>query len=77
MNFEYSDKVRELQLRVQDFMDRVVYPNEEKYYQQLEDGGRWCIAPVMEEMKEQAKKEGLWNLFLPESERGAGLTNLE
>lgn len=77
MNFEYSDKVRELQLRVQDFMDRVVYPNEEKYYQELEDGGRWCIAPVMEEMKEKAKKEGLWNLFLPESDRGAGLTNLE
>ncbi|MBV1930909.1 MAG: acyl-CoA dehydrogenase family protein [Porticoccaceae bacterium] len=77
MNFEYSDKVRELQLRVQDFMDRIVYPNEERFYQELEDGGRWCVPPVMEEMKALAKKEGLWNLFLPESERGAGLTNLE
>ncbi len=77
MDFEYSDKVRELQLRVQDFMDRVIYPNEERYYQELEDGGRWCVPPVMEEMKALAKKEGLWNLFLPESERGAGLTNLE
>ena len=77
MDFEYSDKVRELQLRVQDFMDRVIYPNEARYYQELEDGGRWCVPPVLEEMKAQAKQEGLWNLFLPESDRGAGLTNLE
>ena len=77
MDFDYSDKVRDLQLRVQDFMDRVIYPNEELFYQQLEDGGRWCKPAVLEEMKDQAKKEGLWNLFLPESDRGAGLTNLE
>ncbi len=77
MDFEYSDKVRELQLRVQDFMDRVVYPNEARYYRELEEGGRWCVPPVMEEMKAEAKQAGLWNLFLPESERGAGLTNLE
>lgn len=77
MDFDFSDKVRDLQLQVQDFMDRVIYPQEEVYYQQLEEGGRWCTPPVLEEMKDAAKKAGLWNLFLPESERGAGLTNLE
>jgi len=77
MDFDYSDKVQDLQLRVQDFMDHVIYPNEELFYQQLEDGGRWRKPAVLEEMKGQAKKEGLWNLFLPESDRGAGLTNLE
>ena len=56
MDFDYSDKVRDLQLRVQDFMDRVIYPNEELFYQQLEDGGRWCKPAVLEEMKDQAKK---------------------
>ncbi len=77
MNFEFSDKVRELQLRVQNFVDQVIAPNEARYYQELEEGGRWCTPPVLDEMKTKAKAEGLWNLFLPESERGAGLTNLE
>lgn len=77
MNFEFSDKVRELQLRVQNFVDQVIAPNEARYYRELEEGGRWCTPPVLDEMKAKAKAEGLWNLFLPESERGAGLTNLE
>ena len=77
MNFDYSDKVRDLQLRVQDFMDTHIYPNDDLYYQQLDDGGRWCVPPILEELKEKAKIEGLWNLFLPESELGGGLTNLE
>ncbi len=77
MNFEFSDRVRELQLRVQNFVDQVIVPNEARYYQELEEGGRWCTPPVLDEMKTKAKAEGLWNLFLPESERGAGLTNLE
>ncbi len=77
MNFEFSDKVRELQLRVQNFVDQVIVPNEARYYRELEEGGRWCTPPVLDEMKAKAKAEGLWNLFLPESERGAGLSNLE
>ena len=77
MDFAYSDKVRELQLRVQDFMDTHITPNEELYYQQVEAGGRWCVPPILDELKAKAKQQGLWNLFLPESERGAGLTNLE
>ncbi len=77
MNFEFSDKVRELQLRVQKFVDQVIVPNEARYYRELEEGGRWCTPPVLDEMKAKAKAEGLWNLFLPESDRGAGLTNLE
>ncbi|MFZ2208818.1 MAG: acyl-CoA dehydrogenase, partial [Porticoccaceae bacterium] len=74
MDFAFSDKVRELQLRVQNFMDTHVTPNEEVYYQQVEAGGRWCVPPILDELKAKAKQEGLWNLFLPESERGAGLT---
>lgn len=77
MDFAFSDKVRELQLRVQNFMDTHVTPNEEVYYQQVEAGGRWCVPPILDELKAKARQEGLWNLFLPESERGAGLTNLE
>ncbi|MGK2914481.1 MAG: acyl-CoA dehydrogenase family protein [Porticoccaceae bacterium] len=77
MDFQYSDKVRELQLRVQKFMDRVIAPNQVVYNEQLEAGGRWCTPPVLDEMKAKAKAEGLWNLFLPESRHGAGLTNLE
>lgn len=78
MNFDYSDKVKSLQQRLTQFMDEVVYPNEKTYYAQVNQAdSRWTIPPVMEEMKEKAKAAGLWNLFLPESEYGAGLTNLE
>ncbi len=78
MDFEYSPKVKALQKRVQDFMDAHVYPHEETYVAQLNaQGDRWQIPPIMEELKAKGKAAGLWNLFLPESERGAGLTNLE
>ena len=78
MNFEYNDRTKELVARVQDFMDRYVYPNEDVYYEQLEDGdNRWKVVPVLEELKAKAREEGLWNLFLPESELGGGLSNLE
>src|SRR5215471_7464697 len=78
MDFDYSPKVKALQKRLQEFMDAYVYPNEETYYNQVNSqGDRWQIPPIMEELKAKAKSAGLWNLFLPESERGAGLTNLE
>ncbi len=77
MNFEFSDKVKELQAGVTAFMDEHVYPNEHVYETQVAEGGRWCIPGVMEEMKRAAKDQGLWNLFLPESDSGFGLTNLE
>ena len=78
MDFEYNDRTKELVGRVQDFMDRYVYPNEKVYYEQLDEGdNRWKVIPVLEELKEKAREEGLWNLFLPESELGGGLTNLE
>ena len=78
MHFEYSDKVKALMKKLQAFMDEHVYPNEATYQRQLDEGAsRWDIPPIMEELKDKAKAAGLWNLFLPESERGAGLTNLE
>ena len=77
MFFEISDRGRELQVRVEAFMDTHVYPNERKFYQQIEEGDRWEPLPIIEELKEKARAEGLWNLFLAESEYGAGLTNYE
>ncbi len=77
MHFEYSDKVKALQKRVGDFMDEHVYPNEELYVRQIAEGDRWQPVRIVEELKEKAKAAKLWNLFLPESELGAGLSNLE
>lgn len=77
MNFEYSDKVKELQDKITNFMNENVYKNEDVYKKQVEDGGRWCVPKIMEDLKAKAKSENLWNLFLPESKLGAGLTNIE
>ena len=77
MNFEYSDKVKGLQERVSAFMDAHIYPNEDTFAEQIEAGGRWTPPPILDELKAKARGAGLWNLFLPESERGGGLTNLE
>ena len=77
MNFEFSKKVIELQNKLTSFMNENVYKNEEVFEDQLNKNGRWTIPPILEELKEKAKKEGLWNLFLPESDLGAGLKNIE
>ena len=78
MDFELSDKVKRLQARLQEFMDREVYPAEAVFERQMAEArDRWQIPPIMEELKKKAEAAGLWNLFLPESEHGAGLTNLE
>ncbi|WP_282172527.1 acyl-CoA dehydrogenase [Cytobacillus firmus] len=79
MDFSYSPKVQELIGKLNVFMEENVYPNEALYEQQLnEQENRWSDIPrIMEELKLKAKAAGLWNLFLPESEYGAGLTNVE
>ncbi len=77
MDFEYSQKVKDLQEKVTNFMNENVYENEDVYKNEVEQGGRWCIPEIMETLKAKAKSEGLWNLFLPESNLGAGLTNTE
>ncbi len=77
MIFEMSDRQRDLHRRVSAFMDAHVYPNETAVYAQIAEGDRWQVPPLIEELKEKARAAGLWNLFLPDSERGAGLTNLE
>ena len=76
MILEFSDKTRELHQRLTAFMDQHIYPNEQKFHEQIA-ASRWTPTAVVEELKEKARAEGLWNLFLPESENGAGLTNLE
>ena len=77
MDFENSQKVKDLQEKITNFMNQNVYENEDVYKKQVEEGGRWCIPEIMETLKVKAKSEGLWNLFLPDSNLGAGLTNTE
>ena len=79
MEFEYSEKTKYALSKLEKFMDEHVYPNEETYHRQHESFGadRWRIPPIIEELKEKAREAGLWNLFLPESQLGAGYTNLE
>jgi acyl-CoA dehydrogenase len=77
MRFDHSDKVIDLQRRLTAFMDEYVYPNEATFHRQIADGDRWQPAAIVEELKPKAHAAGLWNLFLPESTYGAGLTNVE
>ena len=78
MDFDYTDKVKKLRADVQSFMNDIVYPNEPVYHEQFEaQEDRWQTPQIIEDMKAQARDAGLWNLFLPESDYGAGLTNLE
>ncbi|HYM29937.1 MAG TPA: acyl-CoA dehydrogenase family protein [Candidatus Cybelea sp.] len=77
MEFEYSPKTKALQEKLNAFMDKYIYPNEARYKQEIATGDRWEPPALMEELKAKARAEGLWNLFLPESKRGPGLTNLE
>jgi acyl-CoA dehydrogenase len=78
MDFSYSPAVEALRERLSSFMDAHVYPNEAAYFAALDEGEtRWAVPPIIEELKARARQAGLWNLFLPESEHGAGLTNLE
>ena len=81
MDFAYSEKVKALQSRLGAFVEEQVYPNEEKLFAEVAEnrnkGNPWVATQIMEELKEKARAAGLWNLFLPESAHGAGLTNLE
>jgi acyl-CoA dehydrogenase len=74
--FDFSDKAKDLQRRLQTFMDEHVYPNEKRFQEEIEQN-RWKPTKIIEELKTKARAEGLWNLFLPDDEDGAGLTNLE
>lgn len=74
MNFNYSEKTTELQKRLSAFMDENIYPNEKAYHEEINSGDRWQPLELIEDLKAKAKKEDLWNLFLPEV---SGLTNLE
>ncbi|MCC5995989.1 MAG: acyl-CoA dehydrogenase family protein [Oceanicaulis sp.] len=79
MNFEYSDVCKDYLGRVRAFMDQHIYPNERTYHEQLAGFGenRWQVLPIIEELKVKAKEAGLWNLFLPDSDQGAGLSNAD
>ena len=77
MRFDHSAKVIDLQQRLTAFMREHVYPHESTFHRQIADGDRWQPTAIVEELKPKARVAGLWNLFLPESEYGAGLTNVE
>ncbi len=77
MDFEYSTKTKELASRLAAFMDEHIYPNEARYAGEVAEGDRWQPVPLVEELKGKARAQELWNLFLPKSKSGAGLTNLE
>ena len=78
MDFDHNNKVRDLLSRLNAFMDEHVYPNQQTYKQQVAAmGDDWQPVPIIEELKPRARAAGLWNLFLPDSDLGAGLTNLE
>ncbi|MFT5180661.1 MAG: acyl-CoA dehydrogenase [Alphaproteobacteria bacterium] len=78
MDFELSSRTQELQAKLGAFMDEHVYPNEETYEAQLNgQGDRWQLPQIVQDLKKKAQGQGLWNLFLPDAEHGAGLTNVE
>jgi acyl-CoA dehydrogenase len=78
MDFDYSRKVSAFRNRLLAFMEEHVYPAEHAYFARLDEGpSRWTVPPVIEDLKSKAQDAGLWNLFLPDSEYGAGLSNLE
>jgi acyl-CoA dehydrogenase len=78
MEFEYSDKVKGLITQLEAFMEEHIYPREQDFIDHLETtDNRWGTHPIVEELKPKAKAAGLWNLFLPDPEHGAGLNNLE
>ena len=77
MEFEFSRKTRDYLARLGAFMDAHVYPNEQRYREELDRGDRWEGPPLIAELQKQARAAGLWNLFLPDSTHGAGLSNLE
>jgi acyl-CoA dehydrogenase len=77
MNFDYSPKTQEYRERVSAFMDKHIYPNEHRFHEEVNTGDRWEPTKMIDELKPLARAEGLWNLFMPDSPHGAGLTNLE
>jgi acyl-CoA dehydrogenase len=77
MSFDLSSRARDLLVRLDAFMREQIYPNESRFSREVAEGERWRPAPVVEELKTKARAAGLWNLFLPSSEYGAGLTNSE
>ncbi len=79
MDFEHNQRTRDLLARVEDFMDKHIYPAEPVFEEQMAAFGddRWQVPQIIEDLKEKAKAEGLWNMFLPDSELGFGLSNLE
>ncbi|CAN1559011.1 CaiA Acyl-CoA dehydrogenases [Burkholderiaceae bacterium] len=82
MNFDYTDKVKDMQARLLAFMDEHIYPNEKRFFAEIAEnranGNAWIPTKIVEELKPKARAAGLWNLFLPHSPRAPqGLTNLE
>ncbi|MGD9715292.1 MAG: acyl-CoA dehydrogenase family protein, partial [Thermomicrobiales bacterium] len=77
MLYPASQRTTELRSQIETFMEEHIYPNEKRYFAEAREQGPWKVFPVVEELKTIARARGLWNLFLPESDYGRGLTNLD
>ncbi|MCM2313084.1 MAG: acyl-CoA dehydrogenase family protein, partial [Steroidobacteraceae bacterium] len=77
MDLDQTNRSKQLAERLQAFMDERIYPNERRYHEEIAAGDRWAPSLVVEELKQEARRLGLWNLFMPEPEFGPGLTNRE
>ena len=77
IGFDHSPRTADILKRLRAFMDEHIYPNEQRFNGEVATGDRWGHVPLIAELKPKARVAGLWNLFLPDSHRGAGLTNLE
>ncbi|MGH9946255.1 MAG: acyl-CoA dehydrogenase family protein [Pyrinomonadaceae bacterium] len=75
--YQVSERAREIYRQLGNFLENEVFPNEQLFHEQIDTGERWQPTAIMEELKTKARSQGLWNLFLPDSDDGAGLTNLE
>jgi acyl-CoA dehydrogenase len=77
MDFSYSPRCEDYRRRLLQFFDEFIYPNERRYWDEVRGGDRWRPTAVIHELQAKARAQGLWNLFMPDQEHGAGLTNLE
>ena len=77
MDFDESPRTSGIRRQLEAFMEERIYPNEARFFAEAMELGPWAVWPVVEELKPLAREAGLWNLFLPENEHGAGLTNLD
>ncbi|MEO0500220.1 MAG: acyl-CoA dehydrogenase family protein, partial [Pseudomonadota bacterium] len=77
MDFDYSDKTKDMLTRLRAFMDEHIYPNEDRFARENDEGDRWKVIPIIEELKPKAREAGLWNMFVPPTHGGEPVHHYE